>query len=162
MPIPAAAEPNKEAEYWKSQLDKARVRFAEMVRVLDQTLDEPTRKQVFASVGRECARQFSGTTWEKYKGNLQGFLTDMQAPDGWFEKVEYDEKTGVLTVTDRPKNCSCPLVKRGTTPATQCLCTLGWQEETYSRMVGKPVRASIVKSVLRGDDSCVYRIEFRS
>jgi predicted hydrocarbon binding protein len=158
-PASALAETNNpDADRWKGQLDQARVRFAAMVSVLDKTLDEPTKKQVFGSVGRECARQFSQDTWEKYKGNFPAFLNDMQGPNGWVAKVDYDEKRGILTITDRPRKCSCPLVKQGSTSATQCLCTLGWQEETYSRLLGKPVEASIVKSILRGDDSCVYRI----
>ena len=49
---------------------------------------------------------------------------------GW-PAPHIDRKVRVLTIVDRAKSCTCPLVKQGLTPAAQCECTLGWQEETY-------------------------------
>ncbi len=159
LPPPARAEDgNPETDWYKSQLDQARVRFAEMLRVIDRTVDDSTRKKILENVGRECARQFSDATWKKYEGNIKDYLVVIQKPDGWVESAVYDEANGTLTITDKAHRCSCPLVKQGTTPASQCECTLGWQRETYSRILGKPVDAVLLKSVLRGDKRCVYQI----
>lgn len=161
-PAAEAQSTNPEADWYKNQLDQARVRFAKMVQVLDSSLPEPSRKKLFESVGRECANQYSDLTWKKYQGNLKGFLESIQTKDGWVESVTFDETRGVITITDKQHKCTCPLVKQGTTPASQCDCTLGWQKETYSQILGKPVHAAILKSILRGDDRCVYQITIGS
>ncbi len=73
-------------------------------------------------------------------------------------KTEYDEKAGIIRVFDRGPHCSCPLVKEGLTSGAQCDCTLGWQRETYSAILGRPVDAAVEESILRGGKRCVYRI----
>lgn len=161
-PAAEAENGNPEADWYKDRLDQARVRFSKMVEVLDSALPTDSRKKIFESVGRECANQYSELTWKKYRGNLKGFLESIQTKDGWVESVVFDERQGVITITDKQHTCTCPLVKQGTTPASQCDCTLGWQKETYSQIVGKPVHAVVLKSILRGDDRCVYQITIGS
>ncbi|MCJ7783511.1 MAG: hypothetical protein MUP41_06220, partial [Desulfobacterales bacterium] len=92
----------------------------------------------------------------KYRGDLQGFLAKVKT--AWLEKAEYDEKTGILRVIGKPNPCACPLVKVGRTPADFCNCTLGWQQEAFSTVIGKPVTAEIEETVLRGGERCSFRI----
>jgi hypothetical protein len=44
------------------------------------------------------------------------------------------------------------------TPGSFCDCTLGWQEEAYSEILGRPVKAELEESILRGGKRCVYRM----
>jgi len=158
-PEPTLAEtssPNLEQLQW--QLEASRVRYARLVSILEENLDETTRKEIFDSLGRECARQFRSRTFEKYKGDLPGFLKSVEAPDGWASKTEYDEKTGTIRVFDRGPHCTCPLVKEGLTSGAQCDCTLGWQRETYSAILGRPVDGAVEESILRGGKRCVFRM----
>lgn len=150
---------NPELDRLKWQLEASRIRYAKLLGILDQNLDEATRKKILDNLGRECARQFRGRTFDKYKGDIQGFLKSIQAPDGWVEKVEYDEQAGTIRIFDRSPTCTCPLVKEGLTSDEQCNCTLGWQKETYSAILGRPVEAFLEKSILRGDKGCVFRIQ---
>jgi hypothetical protein len=46
----------------------------------------------------------------------------------------------------------------GMTPGSFCDCTLGWQEEAYSEILGRPVKAELEESILRGGKRCVYRM----
>ena len=92
------------------------------------------------------------------KGDLAGFLKSVEGPDGWAVKTEYDEKSGIIRVFDRGPHCSCPLVREGLTAAAQCDCTLGWQRETYSAILGLPVDAAVEESILRGGKRCVFRM----
>jgi len=140
-------------------IDATRVRYAMLVGLIGRHVPEDTQRTIFRELGRECARQFKGMTYEKFAGNLEGFLAEARGPKGWMASGEYDQKAGVITIVDRAKSCTCPLVKREVTPAAQCECTLGWQEETYSRIVGRPVKASLVESILRGGSRCVFRVE---
>jgi hypothetical protein len=50
------------------------------------------------------------------------------------------------------------MVKEGVTPPSFCDCTLGWQEAAYSTILGRPVRAELEESILRGGKKCIYRI----
>lgn len=154
----SAVAANPEAEWLRGQMDAVRIRYAKLVNILDATLDQPSKEQVFDSLGRECGRQFRSMTWDKYRGNIKGFLDFAQGPEGWMAKADYDEKAGTLRVVDRANKCTCPLVKQGLTSATQCLCTLGWQSETYTQILGKPVHVELEESILRGGTKCVFRI----
>ncbi len=156
-----AAPPNPEAERLRGQVEAMHIRYAKLVSILDVTLDEPAKKKVFDSLGRECGRQYRAATWEKYRGNLKGFLEYAKGPDGWMAQADYIEKAGILRITDRFTKCSCPLVKQGLTSATQCLCTLGWQGETYAQILGKPVEVELEESILRGAKHCTYVIRVK-
>lgn len=155
----AAADTESDADTLRWRLDAARVRYAKLIALLSREVDSVTYKQLLRSLGRECALQHRASTFEKYKGNIKGFLEAIQSPSGWVEKAEYDEEQGIIRITDRNPKCSCPLVEKGVTSADQCDCTLGWQEETYSRILGRRVKAELEESVLRGGSRCVYRIQ---
>jgi predicted hydrocarbon binding protein len=154
-----AQSDNSEVDTLKAQQDAIRIRYAKLLGILDEEVDPPTRKRIFERMGRACADQFRAITYDKYKNDIRGFLVAIQAPNGWVEKAEYNEKTGTIRIFDRPKNCTCPLVEKGLTPSDQCECTLGWQKQTYSAILGKPVEAELEESILRGGSRCVFRVQ---
>jgi hypothetical protein len=92
---------------------------------------------------------------DKHKSDIGGFLAEGRKQ--WMEKAEFDNKAGTIRIVDKLKSCSCPLVKPGATPPEFCDCTLGWQKETYSAILGKPVEVEIEESILRGGSRCVFR-----
>lgn len=164
VPLPAAAADSSAARcaWLQSQLDSARLRYAKFIELLGHEVDAPTRRGLMRALGRECALQYRSQTFDRYQGDVRGFLEAAQAPGGWVEKAEYNEGAGTIRIVDRQKKCSCPLVIEGATPSDQCECTLGWQTETYSRMLGKPVEAELLESVLRGGNRCGFRIRIKT
>lgn len=142
----------------KAELDGARERFAALLGVMAERLDETTYAGILKQLGRECASK-SAPFFEKYRGNLDGFTA--AAKTAWLENSEYDEKAGLLRVSGKPSPCYCPLVKMGRTPSQFCTCTLGWQEAAYSIILGKPVTAEIEETVLSGGSRCRFRITFK-
>jgi hypothetical protein len=142
----------------KGQLDGSRERFAKLVSIMGEDLDVGTRDKILARLGRECAQDYKAF-FQKYRGDLLGFLAKIKT--AWVEKTEYDEKTGLLRVIGKPNPCACPLVKAGRTPADFCNCTLGWQQEAFSTILGKPVAVEIEDSVLRGGTRCSFRISIK-
>lgn len=152
--LPAQADAD-DARELKSQMDFVHKRFAKLVQILRDNLNQDTRNKVFENLGRECGRQFAGFT-EKYRGNIKGFLATIQ--QDWAEKAEYDEKTGVIRVVAKSPKCVCPLVEQSLTPGDFCHCTIGWQKQVYSTVLGKPVEADLEESVLRGGKRCIFRI----
>jgi len=154
---PLAASSGEAAD--DKTIDAMRVRYATLVGLIGRHVPEETQRTIFRELGRECARQFKGMTYEKYAGNIDGFLAEARGANGWMASAEHDRGAGVITIVDRSKSCTCPLVKPGLTPAAQCECTLGWQEETYSKILGRPVKASLVESILKGSNRCVFRVD---
>jgi predicted hydrocarbon binding protein len=144
-----------ESSQLKQELDGSRERFAKLVSIIGEDLDGATRDRILARLGRECAKVHSAF-FQKYSADLQGFLAKVKT--AWLEKAEYDENTGILRVIGKPSPCACPLVKVGRTPADFCNCTLGWQQEAFSTVIGKPVTAEIEETVLRGGTRCSFRI----
>jgi predicted hydrocarbon binding protein len=148
-----------EFDVLKRQIDGAHERFAKLVAIMGEDLDGAMRDKILARLGRECAQAYSAF-FQKYRGDLQGFLA--KAKTAWLEKAEYDEKTGILRVIGKLNPCACPLGKIGRTPADFCNCTLGWQQEAFSTVIGKPVTAEIEETVLRGGQRCSFRITFKA
>jgi len=77
------------------------------------------------------------------------------------ERAAYDKAAGTITVVDRSKTCTCAFVDPGVTPPDFCACTLGWQKEAYSMILGEPVDAELESSVLRGAGQCAFRIKLK-
>jgi predicted hydrocarbon binding protein len=144
------------AEDLQRRLDAVQKRFAALVQILNDTLDEPTRQRVWESLGRDHGREYQPLA-DKYKGNLAGFLAEIRRQ--WVASVDYDAAAGTITITDKSPACTCPLVREGLTPGQFCDCTLGWQKEVYSAIVGRPVDVTLQESILRGGKRCVFRIQ---
>jgi predicted hydrocarbon binding protein len=147
---PADLAPD-EADELKEKMDFVSRRMAGLV----AALDKPTRLRVLEAMGRDCARDSTALT-NKFRGNPKGFLEEIKKR--WVRETEYDEAAGVIHVIDRSKSCTCPFVKPGLTPPEFCECTLGWQKEAYSAVLGKPVEVELVESILRGGSHCEFRI----
>jgi hypothetical protein len=147
----------KELADTRNPADAARLRFSRLIEVIEARLPEQERKQILHTLGGKCADTYRADLIDHYKGNLRGFLEEGKRT--WMAEADYDEANGTIRIVDRGPHCSCPLVKEGSTPPSFCDCTLGWQEATYSTILGRPVKAELEESILRGGKKCVYRIK---
>jgi len=137
-------------------IEGGRLRFSRLIEVIEAKLPEQERKQVLHSLGAKCADTYRASLIDRYKGNPKGFLEEGRR--SWMAEADYDEAKGLIRIVDKSPHCSCPMVKEGSTPPSFCDCTLGWQEEAYSTILGRPVKAELEESILRGGKKCVYRI----
>ena len=156
---PETASAACDPEEWQNvnnRADAARLRFAKLVEILEMRLPEQERKKILHVLGGKCADTYRADLIDRYKGNIKGFLEEGRRQ--WMAEADFDESKGTIRIVDKGPSCSCPMVKVGTTPGSFCDCTLGWQEETYSEILGKPVKAELEESILRGGKRCVYRI----
>ena len=150
-PAAVAVDP----EQLKQQLEGARERFARLLSVMGEQLDDAARGRILQGLGNQCSQDY-GPFFNKYRGDLQGFLAKIKT--AWVERTEYDEKTGILRTIGKPAPCACPLVKAGRTPVEFCECSRGWTQAAFSTVLGKPVTVEIEESVLRGGTRCSFRI----
>ncbi len=58
-------------------------------------------------------------------------------------------------------SCYCSFAKHSTEPfpSIRCYCSLGYAEEMFFGVTGKPVRAELLESVLTGGSKCRIRVE---
>jgi predicted hydrocarbon binding protein len=95
----------------------------------------------------------------QYTGNLAGFLAFLS--EKWQWKVTYDQGTQTIIADENKPACVCPIVQMvpGKVSATLCHCSEGFAERMFSAVIEKPVEAKVVRSILRGDQSCVYSVQ---
>jgi hypothetical protein len=148
---------SKEFTSVRDKADAARLRFSKLIEILETRLPEEERKQTLHALGAKCADTYKAALIDRYKGNIKGFLEEGRR--NWMAEAIYDETKGTIRIVDKGPGCSCPMVKEGVTPPSFCDCTLGWQVEAYSTILGRPVTAELEESVLRGGKKCIYRIK---
>lgn len=145
----------KQLEAASRKINDAQVRFARLIEQIEHGLPEEDGKRLLNAMGRQCATMYRPDLIDRFKGDIHGFL--QQGLRIWMAEAHYDEAAGTLRIVDKP-NCTCPLAKQGTTPGKFCECSLGWQEEAYSVILGRPVEAELEESILRGGKRCVFRM----
>jgi hypothetical protein len=98
---------------------------------------------------------------QPYIGKPDDFLAFISGKWGW--KVHFDRVSGVIVADEGKKYCVCPLVNMNRKPVSDaiCYCSEGFAELMFSTVFGKPVVATVVSSVIRGDSSCRYRIDLK-
>jgi predicted ArsR family transcriptional regulator len=153
--VPRACEV-KEMEDTQARAIAARLRYAKLIEILEEELPQEQRTEILHALGGNCANTYRGTLIDRYKGDIKGFLEEIRR--SWGTEATYDEVNRLIRVVDKGPNCACPMVQVGTTPPSFCDCTLGWQESAYSTVLGRPVKAELEQSILRGGKKCIYRI----
>jgi len=79
----------------------------------------------------------------------------------WDWKIDYNPVSGVLIADENKAQCVCPMVntEKGVRSSILCYCSEGFAEKMFSEVVGHPVKAEVISSIHRGDQSCKYQIE---
>jgi len=148
-----AAEAPK-GDDWRLRFVKKR--YAKMLEILSQRMDEATLNETLLQVGTFCSSL--GDEWiKKYRGDFDAFAkTIKQGVSG--DTVTYDrEKNVIIMASDERTDCFCPL-NGADTPKMVCNCSLGWQKHTWETFLEKKVKVELKESVLRGGKRCVFEI----
>jgi len=137
--------------------------------VVDEQLDEPTRKRLMAANGKACFCAWAPdlprrpepatperiAAWVAGRGRAAGYWMDGAA-------VVFEYVGSAETGESSPENiCLCPTVEAQdatTMSPTYCWCSVGYVKEMHERVFGRPVEVELVHSVLMGDTRCQFRI----
>ena len=141
----------------QNKAEAARLRFSKLTDIIKDRLPEGERKHILHALGGKCADTYRASLIDRFRGDIEGFLAEGRRT--WMAEATYNEAEGTIRIVDKGPSCSCPMVKVGTTTPSFCDCTLGWQEQTYSEILGQRVKAELEESILRGGKRCVYRIQ---
>ncbi|KPL08043.1 hypothetical protein AMJ86_02145 [bacterium SM23_57] len=150
-----------------------RMEFADLwvkrfINVLDNTLDEETRKKVMVTNGKICYQEWIKST---------GQQTEVVPYEKWVARVRENVKDGSVQIDGNviyfqyigsaetghaaPENvCLCPMVESKPVglSKTYCLCSIGYVKEMFEQTFGKPVDVQLIDSVLYGGKRCRFKI----
>ena len=150
-----------------------RMEFADLwvkrfINVLDNTLDEETRKKLMMTNGKICYQEWIKSTGQKIEVvpyEKWAATVKENVKDGSFQidgNVIYFQYIGSAeTGQAAPENvCLCPMVESKPVglSKTYCLCSVGYVKEMFEQTFGKPVDIQLVDSVLYGGKRCKFKI----
>ena len=97
-----------------------------------------------------------------YINNLEGFIGFLEEEWGW--KIDFNKTTKTLIANENKKYCVCPMInnKKGGNKSAICYCSEGFAEKMFSTVAGVSAKATVISSIQRGDERCVYKIDFSS
>jgi hypothetical protein len=158
----------------KKPRSQERIEFTEqwMVRffkVLDENVDETTRKRLMMANGKACLLAWQKETNQQVRTQpvtVEQFaarVKERKLPgyeiDG--NVIHFQYTSSAETGSPSPENhCLCPMVE--TNPpglsSTFCDCSLGYVKEMHEQIFKKPVSVELLSSVLRGNPRCKFKI----
>lgn len=154
-PIATLAADNAPAPQNDWRLGFVQSRYAKLVEVLSQRLGEAETTATLRALGRRCAEGLPQL--KEHPGDVDGFIADFGAKYG--ETITYDRERGVVTVVGPERTaCFCPLVDTLKCPKIVCDCSLGWQQQVYETLLGRPVEVTLKESVVRGGTRCIFEV----
>lgn len=155
---PHNSEKDKELASLKQNAAFVQHRMAKLVDILDRELDDASFNKIIRALGQECSRQYANHL-QPYRNNPDGFLAF--ARKNWEMNGVHDARKRQITVIGKDTGkCPCPFVDSRLMSNNFCDCSLGWMTNTFSFIVGKPVKARVVESVLRGSRRCTYTVSY--
>ncbi|MHA1210887.1 MAG: DUF6144 family protein [Candidatus Heimdallarchaeota archaeon] len=126
---------------------------------MEKHLDEETRLKIFRETGGFCARVHTTEIFKKLKettNDLEEFLVaiNKEFTGASWEKI--DDKTLKVIY----KQCFCPFICKGVHKLpVQCDCSVGWIKENLEMVFEKPIKVTLVDSILRGGFECEFKVE---
>lgn len=169
----AQEEGPKMSEPEKKPRSEERIAFAEkwvkrFIDVLDNNLDENTRKKIMMANGKACllawykeiGRQVKPVTLEQFTNWIKNKVKDGSYQcEGNVIYFQYMSAAETGLPSDEGA-CLCTLVE--TKPeglsGTYCHCSVGYVKEMHEQYLGRPVEVELIESVLRGGKRCRFKI----
>jgi hypothetical protein len=136
------------------------------VRLLDERLDEKTRRELMEANGRVCATGAYGppdptrfVTTDELVKSLAAHVGDENCRrEGSVVYFTYRQNRRGLRIADG--YCLCPVVEDGPKDLspTYCQCSVGYVGYMFERSLGRPVRVELLESLRRGGQACRFAV----
>lgn len=149
----------EETSDWR--VDFMKDRFAKLVELMNENIEESVKNKIFESVGQECSRLGFENAIKPYVGNIDAYIKDAETK--WADRITYNkEKKEIVCVGKEQENCFCAFVDNKKTPKDFCNCSKGWQKETFKAILGQEIdEVKIESSILQGAKKCSFRIKVK-
>jgi hypothetical protein len=165
-PCPKASGDYPHATSFEKRADFAKTWTGRFMRVLDERLDEKTRRGLMEANGRACAQGAYGPPDPAKKVDLDTFVAGLAKyvgpenahREGDVVYFNYEQNPSGLRIADG--YCLCPLIEDG--PAdlspTYCHCSVGYVAYLFERNLGRPVRVELLESLRGGGKACRFAV----
>lgn len=133
--------------------------ISKVLSVIDGELDEELKRTVLKKTSEVHYDNLKmDEMLSPYVGDLDKFIGFLEEKWGW--KIDYDKAAKTLTANENKDYCVCPVsdFKNGSRSSVMCYCSEGFAEKMFSKVACTPVSATVISSVRRGDETCVYRV----
>ncbi len=139
-----------------------KVTLAWLNQLLDNIGELPDESRA-VTIKRCCTAHYNALNMDeiigKYAGDINGFIKFLESEWNW--KVRVNEETKTIYADENKSCCVCPVVELSKTDSSvMCSCSEGFAEIMFSKVLQQDVSAKVIKSVLRGDSSCLYEIRW--
>jgi len=95
----------------------------------------------------------------EFEGNIEKFIGFLEEKWGW--KINYNPEMKIIVADENKNSCVCPIIdSKNSGTSAICYCSEGYAEQMFSKVIGKPVQATVISSVRRGNKSCKYEIVY--
>jgi len=134
--------------------------ITELLNNLDNNLTESQLRQIVKSASIAHHQNLDmDTMLTPFKGKLDDFIKFIEEKWGW--KVSYEDNKQVLIVDEDKPYCVCPILhyEKDRKYPVLCYCSEGFAERMFSIVCGFSVNATVISSIQRGFDKCIYKIE---
>lgn len=137
--------------------------------VLDQELDEPTRRRVMEHNGSACYEaSLNGKTPPRVM-TLEQFVKSVAERQGAGsirregDVLHFTYAAGSKEAPAAGASCLCPLVEDGPPglSGTFCSCSVGYVRRMVEAALGRRATVDLLESVKRGGRACRFRIQVR-
>lgn len=127
-------------------------------------IDENTSQEECRKMMKPCAVAHYNflemdTVLAPYVGDINKFIQFIG--EKWDWKIDFDPVSGVIIADENKAQCVCPMVNqgKGVRSSILCYCSEGFAEKMFSEVVGHSIKAEVISSIHRGNQSCKYQIE---
>jgi hypothetical protein len=150
------AQENKEEKKDDWRIGFMQRRFAKLVDNMGEKISASQRDELLEQMGRNCSAT-NNEKWKNFNGSIEKALAEIESD--FAEKATFDSKTQTITIIGKKTTeCFCPFAGGKNITKDFCNCSIGWQKNTFETISGKKAEASIIASILRGDDRCSFKI----
>jgi hypothetical protein len=165
-PCPRTGGDYPHATPFEKRAEFAKTWAGRFMRVLDERLDEKTRRGLMEANGRACAIGAYGPPDPAKTVGVDDFVAGLAKHvgrenarrEGDVVFFNYKQNPDGLRLADG--YCLCPLVEDG--PAelspTYCHCSVGYVAYLFERNLGRPVRVDLLESVRSGGKACRFAV----
>ncbi len=134
-----------------------------MMQLLDQNVNEETRRRILETCGRRC---IGASTL----GKARRLLRDAPDLDSWLVRLnEAHIGGGHLrcegnTIHAAYDRCYCGSVNqaRERISITYCYCSCGWYRQLFETLLGHLVHVELLGSIISGEERCRFLIYLQS
>lgn len=135
--------------------------FSILLSNISNELDENEKRKILKSCAYVHYNDLDmNNVLAPYKYDLDKFIHFLESEWDW--KVNYNRTTKVLIADENKNYCVCPIVNNSQKSdlSSMCYCSEGFAELMFSYITGESASATVISSIHRGDDRCIYRIVF--